>query len=189
MVSAVSATLWSTNSANSGATRMVMEADGSLNLYDSNGNYVWSSAWYSISVPGSKAIITDDGEFGVITGTLWIWNRLMVSCANLLQLGQSLRIGDSRTSCNGHYKVLMRSDGNLVVKSSPGTDLWSSGTPGAVRATMEADGSLVIYGSSGNILWSTEQFSMPVAGSSAIMNDDGHFYVFSGTTIIWDSGV
>lgn len=71
--------IWNTDTVGSGATRMVMEADGSLNLYDANGIIVWSSAWYSSSVAGSKAMITNSGAFGVYFGSTWTWDSSLTS--------------------------------------------------------------------------------------------------------------
>jgi lipoprotein-anchoring transpeptidase ErfK/SrfK/predicted lipoprotein with Yx(FWY)xxD motif len=63
-----------------------------------------------------------------------------------LVAGNELRGGSWLVSSNGHYRLAMQADGNLVL-SWQGQPLWASGTdkhPGAVLE-MQGDGNLVIY--------------------------------------------
>ena len=60
--------------------------------------------------------------------------------------GTELKGGSWLASSNGHYRLAMRADGNLVLYWE-GHPLWASNTakhPGAVLA-MQADGNLVVY--------------------------------------------
>ena len=63
-----------------------------------------------------------------------------------LVAGRELRGGSWLASSNGHYRLAMQGDGNLVLYWE-GRPLWASNTakhPGAFLA-MQADGDLVIY--------------------------------------------
>jgi hypothetical protein len=52
---------------------------------------------------------------------------------------------------------VMQGDGNLVVYTSGGQPIWSSGTAGNEGAylSVQGDGNVVIYSSGGGALWST----------------------------------
>lgn len=78
-------------------------------------------------------------------------NNLFVGLANgglyscLLNFPASAGAGNL-INCNG-YELIMQSDGNLVLYSSAGTELWASGTQGksTVQALMQTDGNFVLY--------------------------------------------
>ncbi|MFD8200503.1 trypsin-like serine protease, partial [Streptomyces sp. NPDC059701] len=67
-----------------------------------------------------------------------------MSFGSALTAGQTLRAGDVLVSASA--RVAMRADGNLVVTSVAGKDLWSTGTAGNAGATAHfgADGDLVV---------------------------------------------
>jgi surface antigen len=96
--------------------------------------------------------------------------------------------GDSLTSADGHYQLIMQGDGNLVeYVSNGGHALWSSGTAGHPGAdvVMQADGNLVIY-QSGIALWSTGTAG---AGPATFgVQPDANLVVSQGAKAIWASG-
>lgn len=63
-----------------------------------------------------------------------------------LQDGEKLEVGDSLTSPNGAYKLILQEDGNLVLYSGD-ESVWSTGTNGqkVVRAEVQKDGNFVLY--------------------------------------------
>lgn len=72
--------------------------------------------------------------------------------ASVLPSGAELQPGESLTSQNGKWTLLMQGDGNLVEYSksgagSPADPTWSSNTPGhnGAYALMQTDGNLVVY--------------------------------------------
>lgn len=84
--------------------------------------------------------------------------------------GDALNPGDFLVSLNGTFKLIMQSDGNLVLYR--GTQvLWSSGAKGAgAYAAMQTDGNLVIY-SAGLAKWTSNTADFP--GAKLQLQDDG----------------
>jgi hypothetical protein len=73
-----------------------------------------------------------------------------------LKSGETLFAGQSVWSANGSYRLIMQSDGNLVVYG-PGGALWSARTTGAAgaRVVMQSDGNLVVYDQWNRPVWYT----------------------------------
>jgi hypothetical protein len=94
---------------------------------------------------------------------------------------QALGPGASMFSPNGQYRLVMQSNGNLVLfQRGVASPVWTSGTsaPG-VSAVMQYDGNLVV-GS-----WGTNTFGQP--GSCFVVQDDGNIVIYTaGGVAIWD---
>ncbi len=106
--------------------------------------------------------------------------------------GETLWAGQHRDSPNGQYRILMQSDGNLVLYdlwnlTSEGwwTALWYSNTynnPGA-RLAMQADGNLVVYSSANSPLWNSETWGNP--GAQLHVQDDGNLVIYGNGIAKW----
>ncbi|HEY6492377.1 MAG TPA: protein kinase [Trebonia sp.] len=106
-------------------------------------------------------------------------------CGTLLA-GQSLKAGDSLTSCNGEYKLGMQSDGNLVLYNGSGA-VWNSGTDDAVAADMQGDGNFVLYNSAGTGVWDT---GTNPNGAYLVVDNSGYLAVDSASgSVLWKSTV
>ncbi len=103
-----------------------------------------------------------------------------------LEPGQRLYPGDILYSPSHAYRLVMQSDGNLVLYSG-GIALWSSGTAGdaGANAVMQGDGNLVVY-QSGKAIWSSG--TADHAGALLDMQDDGNLVIYWSNTAIWSSG-
>ncbi|MBZ6473893.1 FG-GAP-like repeat-containing protein [Streptomyces griseocarneus] len=91
--------------------------------------------------------------------------------------GTTIKAGQTFTSRSA--KLTMQNDGNLVITSNAGKQLWSTGTgknPGA-NAVMQADGSLKVYKADGStVLWESKT-SAP--GGYALLQDHGNFVIYN----------
>jgi len=69
---------------------------------------------------------------------------------------KTVKIWSSNTGSHpGAYATFQRSDGNLVVKATDKSKLWSTGTAsGATKLTIQDNCDLVKVDSSGNVVWS-----------------------------------
>lgn len=106
-----------------------------------------------------------------------------------LNSGDILKIGQSITSQNGQYKLIMQGDGNLVLYDSSGKALWASGTNGhTVSLTiMQNDGNFVMYGPGGAI-WTTNTWGH--SGSWLTIQNDGNIVLYgSNNKPLWELGV
>ena len=141
----------------------VMQADGNLVLYGSNGYPLWYSNTLQKNINSTNLTLQTDGNLVLYSSTgtpLW----------------------STGTFGNPGSKLVMQTDGNLVLYSSTGTPLWSTGTSGRINyfntnklssgqiilsnqniisndlkinLTLQTDGNLVLYSSTGTPLWST----------------------------------
>ena len=115
-------------------------------------------------------------------------------------------------------RVIMQSDGNLVIYDSSSRPLWATntaGSPGA-RLALQADGNLVVYSSSNTVLWASNTQNNPdltsdsptmtpgaggngrlYPGQGVISADrrfrltlqpDGNLVLYSPTRVLWASG-
>ncbi len=135
--------------------------------------------WQFLPIAGST--FTDSG-----TGT--VHAAPSPAGQTVLHPGDSLTPGQSITSPNGLYKLVMQSDGNVVAYDGASV-LWASGTnPAGAVAVMQSDGNFVVYDGSNNPLWATETSGNP--GAYLTLGNAGEFGVLSvgGSTTLWAPG-
>lgn len=106
-----------------------------------------------------------------------------------LSAGQELAVGGQLLAPNGKAKLVMQSDGNLVVYRTKGPDpaLWGAGTEnsGAVRAVMQDDGNFVLYNPV-SAVWHTQTDGNP--GAWVQIQDDGNLVVYKAdSTPLWSA--
>ena len=101
--------------------------------------------------------------------------------------GQQLRPGESLTAPG--YRLIMQTDGNLVMYADGGRvrwHSWSFGNPGA-RAVMQTDGNLVVYATSGYPLWHSHSWGNPQA--RLVLQGDGNLVVYRADSVpLWHIG-
>lgn len=90
-------------------------------------------------------------------------------------------------SPDGHFRLVMRSDGNLAETIAGGRTLWSTGTskyPGA-RAVMQVNGNLVVYDPTNTAVWSSNS---PTVGCPRLaLQDDGNLVIYGNTSSSWSA--
>jgi hypothetical protein len=95
--------------------------------------------------------------------------------------------GTQWTSCDGRFKLIMQTDGNVVLYmgSKP---LWASNTVGCGGCfSMQGDGNLVVYDSGGQLpghgCWASgTNGHMP---AFLALQNDGNLVIYSGPTAVW----
>jgi hypothetical protein len=99
--------------------------------------------------------------------------------SSVLGTNQTLNVGQSITSSDGRYRVVMQGDGNLVLYSI-NRALWSSNTAGkpVVRVVMQGDGNLVLYDVQNKPYWSSGTAGK--GSSNLIMQGDGNLVIYDG---------
>lgn len=148
---------WFTGTGGSYGERLVMQTDGNLVLYSSDGHAVWSTQQF----PAAPSY------------------RSALAARSQLTPGQSL------TSRDEFLRAVMQSDGNFVVyeREYPGNPqrvLWSAGTSGAGnRLVMQDDGNAVVYSAGGRALWSTATGGNP--GAVLVLQNDANLVVYSAS--------
>jgi len=129
-----------------------------------------------------------------MTRTMWLpLCLLFFGCQNSdlgnngLNSSESLKPDRQKQSQNGHFVLVLQSDGNLVWKLSD-VVLWHAGTNGTSEAEchMQADGNLVIYGNKDGKrfdFWNSETNGHP--GATLACQNDGNLVIYHDSKPVW----
>jgi hypothetical protein len=95
---------------------------------------------------------------------------------------RSLSLGDSWQT--NRTKLLMQTDGNLVIIDENGTTRWASGTAGpGSRTTFQGDGNFVVYDTANRALWSSRTDGHD--GAVLVLQTNGDVCVVYQSAPIW----
>lgn len=128
----------------------------------------------------------EEASFRIGTGVSLDQKVPRVMSDRLLE-GEQLEVGDSITSNNGKYTLVLQADGNLVlyqIGENLHQALWSTNTGGraASRCIMQSDGNFVLYAFPGAI-WDSHTYDHP--GAFLVLLDDGNLVIYQNQKIIW----
>ena len=123
--------LWEKFALDKGQTKLIMQTDGNLVLYDSSNSPIWASN--TVRVPDGLDYISTAMKEGV------------------LYPGQNIATADR------NYWLALQTDGNLVLYSADYRPIWASNTDGrdVQRLIVQPDGNLVLYRANGTPVWAT----------------------------------
>ncbi|MCD9140644.1 lectin [Streptomyces albireticuli] len=83
-------------------------------------------------------------------------------------------------------RLVMQSDGNLVVYDEFNRARWASRTVGqGWTAQFQTDGNFVVYTRSGRAVWDSKTAGHP--GSRLAVQDDGNVVIYDGSQAIWST--
>ena len=83
-------------------------------------------------------------------------------------------------------KLIMQTDGNLVLYDAAGTAHWASQTQGTGNtATFQADGNLVVYDAQHQALWSSN--TQGATGATLKVLEDGNMVIATDTAVVWQT--
>lgn len=102
-----------------------------------------------------------------------------------LQKGEKLEVGQSLTSNNGAYRLVLQDDGNLVLYAGE-QSVWATATDGqdVQRAEVQEDGNFVLY-TPDKPVWASQ-----TAGAHnvrLVLQDDRNLVLYSGDDAKWSS--
>jgi LysM repeat protein len=99
--------------------------------------------------------------------------------------GQKLVKGESLTSSNGAYTLMLQDDGNLVL-ASRGHAIWASGTDGqdVVRAEVQSDGNFVLY-TADKPVWHTD--TKGKKNVRLVLQDDRNLVLYGADGPAWST--
>ena len=106
--------------------------------------------------------------------------------ADTLTEGQKLAKGESITSNNGAYKLILQDDGNLVLYARDHA-VWATGTDGqnVVRAEVQTDGNFVLY-TPDKPVWASQ--TKGKKDVKLVMQDDRNLVLYAkGDDAVWSS--
>lgn len=183
--------VWSSNTAGSGATYFINQADGNMVLYSASGKPVWAS---NTNGSGATSLqLQPDGNlvsYGT-NGVVWASNTNTSPQENSqvnesMSPGFFLLPGEQLQTPDRKYSLFMQADGNLVLYNLvSGKALWASNTNGksVMFLALQADGNLVLYGSTGQPLWSSN--TNGTGGSNLFLQEDGNLVLYSPSRAVW----
>lgn len=102
-----------------------------------------------------------------------------------LQKSEKLEVGQSLTSNNGAYRLVLQEDGNLVLYAGE-QSVWATATDGqdVQRAEVQEDGNFVLY-TPEKPVWASQ-----TAGADnvrLVLQDDRNLVLYSGDDAKWSS--
>ncbi len=106
--------------------------------------------------------------------------------SNILQAGQNLMAGQQVVSQDGRYRLIMQTDGNLVLYS-PNRPIWWTGTNGkpANRLSVQTDGNMVLYGPA-TYYWAS--WTNGRGNVTLVVQDDGNLVLYDAQNRpVWNS--
>lgn len=117
------------------------------------------------------------------------WMIGLANSANLYP-DQVIYKGQSLSSDDGRYQLVMQHDGNLVYyRTSDWSARWHISTQnrGGHLAVMQRDGNFVVYDIYWNALWHTGTYGRP--GAYIAAQTDGNLVIYQNGQPLWNIGV
>lgn len=105
---------------------------------------------------------------------------------NIMESGSSLTSGQTIRSQDSRYRLVMQTDGNLVLYS-PNRPIWWTGTNGkpADRLSVQGDGNMVLYGP-GKYYWAT--WTQGKGAVHLVVQNDGNLVLYdTNNRPVWNS--
>ena len=103
-----------------------------------------------------------------------------------LKLGEKINVEQSLVSQNGLYRLLVQSDGNVVLYDTNGTPHWATNTHGTAGSSLvlKADGRLSVQTNQGQEIW-----GVSVSGKNTlILQNDRNLVIYNENGIpVWAS--
>jgi D-alanyl-D-alanine carboxypeptidase/D-mannose binding lectin len=169
---------WSTGTAVAGA-RLVMQADGNLVVYDPANRALWSSGTRGYT--NAFLAVQDDGNVVIYdaaaTRALWQTNTRLYP--DRLHSGETLATGHEIRSPDERHRLVMQTDGNLVVYGPNGARWFTGTSTSSGRLVMQADGNLVVYDSANGAHWNSG--TRGYNGAWLVLQNDGNLVIYDAT--------
>jgi lambda family phage minor tail protein L len=169
--------VWSTLTYDKGASVFRYQEDGNLVIYDAFNRATWNSNTQNVaSIDGTTFVkllpdeypTGDEASLPTIAATNFAAGTSSV-LSTAAPRTREVWPGESLTSSNGWYQMLMQRDGNLVVYNKANVAVWvaeANGQPS--RAIFQEDGNLVLYRySDGAAIWDSGSVQLPTSSTPA----------------------
>ena len=183
--------LWATGTNGGGGDVAVMQADGNFVEYSTTSVPLFASGTNGHS--GATLSLQDDGNVVVYAAGKALWATgtndfaAKPTACGAITPAHGLSAGESVSSCDGRFMLVMQGDENLVLYEN-GSALWQSDTvgSGARSLEMQTDGNLVLYAAHHQAVWSSRTNGN--AGATLALQNDGNLVIYLGSRAIWATG-
>ena len=186
--------VWQSGTTGTNASLLAMQPDGNLVLYDKNMKPLWDSN--TNGNPGAWLNLQSDGNLVIYTSSnvpLWSTNTMdnpnNLSYVNTTMPDAFLYAGQSLYTANRAYRLILQTDGNLVLYDQNMKPLWDTGTNGIPPGflALQTDGNLVLYDQNMVPLWNSHTAGYP--GDDLIIQQDGNLVLYDQNMVpLWDTG-
>ncbi|MFF4335251.1 mannose-binding protein [[Kitasatospora] papulosa] len=106
------------------------------------------------------------------------WSTVVVSAPSVIQVNQAWT--------TNRIKMVMQTDGNLVVLNEQGKPIWAAMTFGQNhRAIFQPDGNLVIHNGDDRAIWASKTHDHP--GAQLVLRADGKVVVQENGNVLWST--
>ncbi|MFD3442282.1 mannose-binding protein [Streptomyces sp. NPDC058685] len=128
--------------------------------------------------PSSKASSSPEKKAKAKATRKSNWGTMTVYATSALQVGQAWS--------TNRIRMVMQSDGNLVVYNEKGKPIWAAMTFGANhRAVFQQDGNLVIHNADDRPIWASK--SQGHEGAQLVLRADGKVVILHDGGMIWST--
>ena len=149
---------------------------------------VWITAReHSVRTGVRRVAILVPGVVGLLTAAVMSATAATAPPPSTLSANGVLSYPNYLQSPDGHFHLVMSSNGNLAETIPGDRTLWSTGTskyPGA-RAVMQVNGNLVIYDPTNTAVWSSN--SPTVGCPRLVLQNDGNLVIYGNTASSWSA--
>jgi hypothetical protein len=149
---------------------------------------VWITAKEHLIRRGVRGVaILVPGVAGLLTAAVMSATAATAPPPSTLSANGALSYPSYLQSPDGHFHLVMSSNGNLVETIPGDRTLWSTGTskyPGA-RAVMQVNGNLVVYDPTNTAVWSSN--SPTVGCPRLVLQNDGNVVIYGNTASSWSA--
>lgn len=176
--------------------KLCFEDTGRLAIYDAAGQAIWQTAAGAATSGHTLALDDCNLTINPLTGGAPIWTssnrcpqtRLQLFPGELNQITLLPGTTDEILLENDRARLALQPDGNLVLRSVSGDEVWHSGLPAnrGKRLSFQADGNLVIYDAANVPLWAPNVHDQ---GVSLLDLDGCAFGLKSPTATKWSQGM
>lgn len=175
--------LWSTETGRHRGAYLDFEANGNLVVFDRAHKPLWQSL--TAGNAHSSLAMQNDGNLVIYSHgkkALWAWATDNAE----LRRGETLTAGHSRLSHNRKFRLVMQTDGNLVLVEGKKV-LWNSRTGGHSGSSFsfQSNGNLVVHSVKGTALWQSKTHGTM---TRLLVQDDGNLVLYKGKKAVWNSG-
>ncbi|WP_406099863.1 mannose-binding protein [Streptomyces sp. NBC_01013] len=106
------------------------------------------------------------------------WSTVVISAPSVIQVNQAWT--------TNRIKMVMQTDGNLVVLNEDGKPIWAAMTFGQNhRAIFQPDGNLVIHNGDDRPIWASKTHDHP--GAQLVLRADGKVVVAENGNVLWST--
>jgi hypothetical protein len=156
-------TLWSSDTTGNAGGVLRMQDDGNLVIYSATGVALWDRINGKLQRPSVAPSVLTPGSTlslgGKMTSQDGRYQLVLEANGDLVHSNTegSMAFWHTSTANRGAIKLVMQTDGNLVIYTAANVPLWHAGTYGNPGAYLivQTDGNAVIYTAANRPLWSS----------------------------------